>query len=156
MNQSLTAECRQEHVLVVEPNRNLSWKATKWVMFFFACCLFIVAAYFTSVGAWLVIPFAGIEFIVIGTALYQQCCYAHQKQIISIDDNAVSVSEKGRQLISIPKPWLKIVHKHDPHGWYSSRLYIGAHGRFVELGKYLIESERKRLADDIRGVLQGV
>ena len=70
---------RPSDVLVIQPNRSLSWSTTKGVFVFFALCLGLVAGYFYSLGAWLVIPFAGLELLIIGLGLYLQCCRAHQK-----------------------------------------------------------------------------
>ncbi len=151
-------ECsRDDTILVVQPNRNLSWNSTKLVFLFLALCLTAVAYYFYSLGAWLVIPFAGLELLVIGLGLYLQCCHAHQQQVIQIKDNVVSVQDgrNGRQQICYPKAWLEIVQIHDPKEWYPSRLLIGAHGRFIEIGKFLIDSERDSLADNLRRAIQG-
>jgi len=143
-------------VLVIQPNRNLSWKTTKQVFLFLACCLFAVAAYFFSLGAWLITPFVGLELLVIGVGLYLQCLSAHRQQIIQIGEENISITDcKGRQLASFPKAWLKVVHTRDPKGWYPSRLFIGSHGKYVEIGKNLVESERNTLADNLRCAIQG-
>ena len=34
-------------------------------------------------------------------------------------------------------------------------LFIGSHGKYVEIGKYLIESERETLANNLRCTIQG-
>ncbi|MGD8588839.1 MAG: DUF2244 domain-containing protein [Chromatiales bacterium] len=143
-------------VLVIQPNRNLSWKTTKRVFLFIASCLLIVACYFYSLGAWLVTPFVGLELLIIGLGLYLQCLNAHRQQIIQIDEETISLSDcKGRQIASFPRAWLKVVQTRDPRGWYPSRLFIGSHGRYVEIGKNLVENERNRLADNLRCAIQG-
>jgi uncharacterized membrane protein len=143
-------------VLVIQPNRNLSWKTTKRVFLVITCCLLAVACYFFSLGAWLVTPFVGLELLVIGLGLYLQCLSAHQQQIIQIGEETISLSDcKGRQFASFPRAWLKVVQTRDPKGWYPSRLFIGSHGRFVEIGKNLVESERNKLADNLRCAIQG-
>jgi uncharacterized membrane protein len=145
-----------DSVLVIQPNRNLSWKTTKLVFLFITSCLLAVAGFFLSLGAWLVTPFVGLELLVIGIGLYLQCLTAHRRQIIQIDEETISLTDcKGRQLASFPKAWLKIIQTRDPRGWYPSRLFIGSHGRYVEIGKNLIESERNSLADNLRCAIQG-
>lgn len=156
MVESSTPSSRHGAVLVVQPNRNLTWRKTKLVFLFLSACIVAVSSYFASLGAWLVLPFAGIEILVIGLGLYLQCCHAHQQQVIEIDDRTVSVSHGRRHLVSFPTSWTKVVQSQDPKGWYPGRLCIGAHGRYIELGKYLIESERLALANNLRSALQGV
>ena len=144
-------------VWVVEPNRNLTWRNTKLVFLFLALCLITVTGYFASLGAWLVIPFTGFEILVIGLGLYLHCCRSHRRQIIRIDEASVSISNgrQDAQPTRFPKAWSRIVHTRDPKGWYPSRLFIGSHGRFIEIGKFLIESERDSLADHLRCAIQG-
>ena len=50
---------------VVSPNCALSWRTTKYLIWFFAACFAVVGAYFASLGAWLVLPFAGLELAVL-------------------------------------------------------------------------------------------
>ena len=152
------AECsRRDAVLVIQPNRNLSWGKTKLVLVFMALCLTSIGCYFLYHGAWLVVPFVGLELLVIGIGLYMQCCHAHQQQVIRIDAHNVSISDRraGTEPVRFPRAWLSIVETHDPSGWYPSRLCIGSHGKFIEIGNYLTDSERHLLADNLRCATQG-
>ncbi|MCG7946317.1 MAG: DUF2244 domain-containing protein [Candidatus Thiodiazotropha taylori] len=147
-----------EAVLIINPNRNLTWQQSKWLFFFFAFCCSAVAAYFYSIGAWLVLPFAGLEILLIGIAIYCQSCCAHSKQIIRIDSKHVRVINSGRVESEkcFHKSWLKIIRNRDPSGWYPSRLLIGSHGQFVEVGKDLIEEERETLAHNLKSAIEGI
>jgi uncharacterized membrane protein len=147
---------QQDTVLVIQPNRNLTWRKTKLLFLFLALCLSAVAWYFMSLGAWLVVPFTGLELFVIGVGLYLHCCYSHQQQVIQVDSDQVLVyqGQSDSPPVRFPKAWSKIVHTRDPKGWYPSRLFIGSHGKFIEIGKYLIESERDTLADNLRCAIQ--
>ena len=145
---------RGDAVFVIQPNRNLSWKRTKLVFFCLAFCICSVAAYFVYKGAWLVLPFTGLELIVLGLGLYLQCCHAYRKEVVSVGERAVSVND-GRREFMFSKAWLSIIHSQDSTGWYPSRLVIGSHGRFIEIGDFLVESERNRLAEDLRCAIQG-
>ena len=152
------AECsRCDAVLVIQPNKSLSWNQTKLVILFLGLCVTAIACYFLSLGAWLVVPFAGLELLVIGLGFYLQCCHAHKRQVIKVGNDEISFSDnrKSAQQVRFPRAWLKIIHTHDPHGWYPSRLFIGSHGKFIEIGEYLIESERKMLANHLRCAIQG-
>jgi uncharacterized membrane protein len=143
-------------VLVIQPNRNLSWQKTKLVFAFLALCLASIGYYFFTLGAWLVCPFVGLELLVIGLGLYLQCLSAHQREIIQIGENTISINDcKGKQLACFPRAWLKVVLTQDPKGWYPSRLFLGSHGKYVEIGKYLVEGDRNILADNLRCAIQG-
>ena len=143
--------------LTVRPNSSLSWRATKLVILFFTVCLAAVAYHFHSLGAWLVLPFLGLELLIIGSCLYLNCLRNHRHQVIHIDARNIHIKagQRGQNHSCFPRAWSKIVQTHDPRGWYPSRLFIGSHGEYIEVGKYLVESERSLLADHLRGAIQG-
>lgn len=57
--------CRAGVRLTVRPNCALGWRTTKWLIAGFGLCLVVVASWFAALGAWLVVPFAGIELLVL-------------------------------------------------------------------------------------------
>lgn len=84
-------------------------------------------------------------------------CALQFSNVIRIDADNVSVADakEGASQACFPRAWSKIVHIRDPGEWYPSRLFIGSHGKYIEIGKYLIESERKMLANNLRCTIQG-
>ncbi|MCU7815493.1 MAG: DUF2244 domain-containing protein [Candidatus Thiodiazotropha sp. (ex Lucinoma kastoroae)] len=48
-----------EAVLIIQPNRNLTWNQSKWLFLFFAFSIGLVGIYFYSLGAWLVLRWVG-------------------------------------------------------------------------------------------------
>jgi uncharacterized membrane protein len=144
-------------VFIVEPNRNLSWQQSKLLFLFLAGCVVSVACFFAYLGAWLVLPFAGFEILVIGGGIYAQSCCAHRKEIIRVDRSQVEIRDSRKQtpLKSFPRAWLKIIQIRDRGDWYPSRLLIGSQGEFFEIGKNLIEDERESLANQLRSAIEG-
>ncbi len=128
-----------------------------WFFCFWPCVLPLLAFISLLWEAWLVLPFAGLELLVIGAGLYYQSCHAHQQQIIRIDADSISISngKEGVEPVYFSRAWSKLVHTRDPSGWYPSRLFIDSHGKFIEIGKCLIESERDALADNLRCTIEG-
>lgn len=147
----------EDAVFVVQPNKNLNWNQSKWLFLFLASCIGLVALYFLSLGAWLILPFAGLEILIVGAAIYCQSCCAHSKEIIHIDATHVRVSDNRNHRADkcFHKAWLKIIQHRDPEGWYPSRLLIGSHGEYIEVGKNLLEEEREILANNIRNAIEG-
>jgi uncharacterized membrane protein len=117
----------------------------------------LLAFIFSLWEPWLVLPFAGIELLVIGFGLYLHSCHAHHQQVIRVDGDSISISDgkKGVQQACFPRAWSKVVHTRDPAEWYPGRLFIGSHGEYIEIGKYLIESERETLANNLRCTIEG-
>jgi uncharacterized membrane protein len=120
-------------------------------------CVALISLYFASLGAWLVLPFTGLEILVIGGAIYAQSCCAHRHQIIRVDRTQIEIHDTRKPALSktFPRAWSRIVQTRDFKGWYPSRLLIGSHGEFVEIGKHLMEDERESLANQLRYTIEG-
>lgn len=138
--------------IILRPNRSLSWRGTK--LFFLGMCVLLgaVGSVFTWLGFWLVLPFAGLELLLLGSGLYLVARSGDQREVISIDAESVCI-EKGRrhpeQRWVMVRLWARVVLERCPRQWYPSRLLIRSHGRAVEVGRFLNEDERRRLASEL-------
>ena len=144
--------CRFE----IRPNCALSWPWTKRLFWFFACCLAAVAGYFASVGAWLVLPFAGLELAVLGAGLYLSALAGHTREVIEVGEAGIKVLRGRRNLTEVarfPAHWTLVALRRDPRGWYPSRLLLTCHGRGIEIGAKLVETEREVLASSLEKTL---
>ena len=134
---------------VIRPNCALSWRATKYLLWFFAACFTAVGAYFASLGAWLVLPFAGLELVVLVGGFYLSAIAAHTREVIEIDGPVLRIMRGGRQLeevASFPANWTRVSLLRDPRGWYPSRLLLRCHGRRLEIATKIVDAEREELA----------
>jgi uncharacterized membrane protein len=137
----------------IRRNCALSWRATKYLVLFFACCFGAVGAYFASIGAWLVLPFAGLEFVVLAAGFYFSALAGHSREVIEIRGPVVRVLRGRRRLEEIesfPANWTRVQLWRDPRGWYPSRLVLRCHGRGLEVAAKVVEAEREELASALR------
>jgi uncharacterized membrane protein len=144
-----------ETTYVLQPNRSLDKGQVCLATGIIAAALMGVALYFSMQGAWMVIPFTGLEAAVLLAAVYMQCKWSKQRQVVEIGETTVRTS-KGADTgegVSFPRGWLKISLIEAPCSWHPKRLIIGSHGRYVEIGAFLEESERERLAARLRSTL---
>ena len=120
------------------------------------CCLGI-GMLFALYGYWPVLPFAGLEVIVLGIAFYRCLSRSQLREVVTVGSEVVSV-EKGRQQPQqrweCPRAWARVVLEHAPIAWYPRRLMVAFQGRRVEIGQFLNEEERGVLADELRQALQ--
>ena len=116
----------------------------------------VVAAISLAIGFWfllhgypLVLPFSGLETLAVAVAFYVVLREGERREVVSVFPDRVVV-EKGRrqadEQTSFDRSWARIRLAHSPRRWYPSRLSIGSHGRFVELGHFLTNGERESLA----------
>lgn len=141
---------------IIRSNCSLSWTWMKRLFGFLACCLGAVATYFVSIGAWLVLPFAGLELLLIGAGIYANARWTHRREVVEVGGNDLRVLRGGRALAEIkrlPRHWTRVTMRQDPRGWYPSLLLLECHGQRIEVGKALVETERLQLANDLRSKL---
>lgn len=124
-------------------------------MFFSAVCSLSLAVAIGCLllGAWPVLPFTGLEILLVAVCLYLIARRAEDYEVIAIRDDRVevrqgSLAKQGRSC-SFPRAWARAILQRHATGWYPSRLTIRSHGREVEVGRCLNEEERERLARDL-------
>jgi uncharacterized membrane protein len=117
---------------------------------------FGIAGAFALNGAWLVLPFAGLEMLILGAALYSVARRCASWQLITIDADTiniyVSVSAEA-PLATLKRAWARLELRTEENKWYPPRLTIRSHGQVVEIGRCLNEAERRSLASKLSKVL---
>lgn len=102
------------------------------------------------------LPFAGLEVIVLGIAFYRCLLRSQLREVVTVSAEVVSV-EKGRhqpqERWECPRAWARVVLEHAPIAWYPRRLTVAFQGRRVEIGRFLNEEERGVLADELQQLI---
>lgn len=148
-------EC--QYCYVLRPNRSWSWRQN--LLFFGGLCVvtLIAVAPLAVMGFWPVLPFAGLELLAVGVGLYRVICRCHECEVICVAADSIRI-ERGRnrpqQSWVLTRTWAQVVLKACPRQWYPSRLLIRAHGKTVEVGRFLVEEERKKLAQELTRCLR--
>ena len=146
----------QDSTFTLCPNSSLSWTGVKLAFSVLFVSLVVVAGYFVSIGAWLVAPFTGVEALVLAAGMYLSSRRGATREIIRIDEDAVTVYRGRRTLREIARfqrCWARVKLLQDAKNWYPSKLFIGSHGWVIEIGNDLIENERAQLAKDLTAIL---
>jgi uncharacterized membrane protein len=135
--------------IVVCPNCSLTLRGA--VLFFASLCAlsFTVAGLLALRGMWPILPFAGLEMILVAWALHSSLARRYQAEIITLTDSDVSVESRDRahcRRIVFPRHWAQVKLRRPASRLHPSRLTIESHGRQCELGSFLTEEERCGLA----------
>lgn len=150
--------------LVIRPNCSSTWRQSLGLLVAVALPLLTVAVVLAWQGFWLVLPFAGLELAVLFGSLYAVGRAAQRCQVVTIGPTTVVV-EKGSatwrrsrppvavQRLEFARGWVRIERAQDPGRRDTSRLWIGAFGRRVEVGEFLVEAEREILAGELRRLI---
>lgn len=142
---------------LIRPNCSLSWRST--VRFY--CGIFTVsfgiAIAFAIQGAWLILPFAGLEMLVLGIALYTVARHNARWQEIDIDRDSIRITEHASSRVqrqSFQRAWAKVVLEPPAIRGHAAKLCIRSHGRSVEVGGCLNEYEKRQLAEQLGRALR--
>lgn len=133
----------------IRPNCSLSVRGAQG--FFLAACVapLSIAAFLALRGFWPVLPFAGLELLVLGWALRASLERRHHRQHITVTEEAVRVESRRRDALEqvvFPRHWARVKLRRPAARLHPSRLVIESHGRQCELGSFLTEEERRGLA----------
>jgi uncharacterized membrane protein len=112
-----------------------------------------IAAAFAVFGAWLILPFAGLEMLVLYLAFRYVERHAADYELIEIDGDRVRVEcfdggNTHREALS--RHWAQVVVNRD-----GSRLALRSHGRELEIGRSMNDAQRLELAQALRRRLRG-
>ncbi len=143
------ADSQSGHLVwVVRPTLSLTWpEAKRWL-----CLISTIPLASGSLFLWfgipLVLAFAGLEVGLLWAAFYSIQRKGQWCETIDLSPG-ILVVEKGRlepsQREEFDPAWVQ-VHLAEPGGWHPGRLMLRSHGRSIELGSFLTESERQMLA----------
>lgn len=115
-----------------------------------------IAMGFTALGLWLVLPFSGAEWLLLAYAFKTSLAHAQQREVVTIDEASVRL-EKGRdgpeQVYRFQRAWLALDWMKPVLRGHPSRLAFRSHGKQVEVGGFLAEEEREKLARELRRIL---
>jgi uncharacterized membrane protein len=111
----------------------------------------IIAFACSLAGAWMVLPFAGLELLGVAYAFYLIHCHAGDYESITITGDSVAIEQRSYKNISqvvFHRCWAKIVLRDCPGG--EQRLWLRSHGKEVEIGRYMNNEERLFLARQLQ------
>jgi uncharacterized membrane protein len=148
-----------EQRIELAPNCSLKPAGARW--FFGATCLFSLSLSLPLLieGYWPVLPFWALEMAGLGLALYMSMQRRHCTQTVLITESAVSLvtrSQRGEAKQEFARHWAKVRLRSPPGRLGTSRLTIESSGRAYEVGSFLTEEDRCRLARRLGRLVGGI
>ncbi len=139
----------QELTIQIAPNCSL--RPHSAALFFGSICAvsFAIAGFLAMRGMWPVLPFAGLEMLVLAWALRLSMRRRYYSQTIRLTDEHVLVETRNGskvQQIEFTRHWARVKLRDAEFRLHPSRLLIESHGRACEIGGFLNEEERRALA----------
>lgn len=135
------------------PNRSLGARGRRWVLGAFALTASVVCAFAAAVGAWPVMPFAGLELVGLALAFRMLSRHDGDFERLEVGDDEIRWeardAERHSSLVA-HRPWARVEMRDR-----GSRctLCLAYAGRRVPLGRLLSDEGRRSLAESLRARL---
>jgi uncharacterized membrane protein len=117
----------------------------------------LIAGGFWGLGLWLVVPFSGVEWLILAYALRWSLRNSELMEVVTIDPVRVVV-ERGRrrpeQRFEFQRAWVQLRWREPRFRGYPGNLELRSHGKQVVLGEFLPETERKKLMQELGRILK--
>ena len=140
---------------VLRPNRSMTWRQTQMFYALISSVTLAVACGFALLGYWPVLPFAGLELLLLGVGFWLCAASGRVTEVISIGETIIV--EKGTHtpqcVWQAPRAWVQVTLRQPRIAWYPSKLVLRSHGREVPLGDFLGEEERRELAAKLKALV---
>lgn len=142
---------------ILLPNASLKQSQAKVLLGLVGLGMTVIGGGFAWVGAWPVLPFAGIELGLLGYGLRWSLRQSAVREIITIDSAKIRVERAAAGgtawRFEFYRAWVRIDWAGPRGPNEPSRLYLGSYGRWVEIGAFLIEEEKAALVRSLRQAL---
>ena len=151
------------YTIIARPNNSLSPDDSIKLLAAMATVAFLIAIGFASIGAWLVLPFAGLEILAFTYAFYTIYLHADDFESITIEEDRVVVEKRNYKESTktvFQRYWAQVNVRDvltikGSNG--KSALFISSHGNEVEFGRNFISDEQRTLlARDLRQKLKNI
>lgn len=138
-----------EYLLVAHRNDSLSRSDRQRAFYLLFGISILIALAFTALGAWPVLPFAGLEMAVLFAAFRYVDRHASDYECLEIDGDRVRIEIRDgadvRQ-VALDRHWVQVVMRESGG---QRCLALRSHGREVEFGRHLTNDERERVGREL-------
>ena len=147
---SITTESASGLLSEIHVSANCSLTPRGAVVFFTGVLIasFSVAGYFAWHGFWPILPFAGLEMLVLGWVLGISMRRGRRLEVVTVYGDRIEIRHGDggpSERMVFPRHWAGVHLEKGRFRGHPSRLTISCHGRSCEVGALLVESERKSL-----------
>ena len=146
------------HRYLIRPNRSIdSREATLLVASVAVFSMVIAGGLSILFGAWPILPFAGLEVLMLAYVVWRVQRNAGAYEVLELDEKDVLIERHGfstRDTVSFQRYWCRVELVESRRRNHPSRLYVGSHGKRVRIGECLTDEERESLAERLGACLR--
>lgn len=140
-------------VITLSPNQSASWKETKTIIIIMVVLVMVIAVGWTLSGAWVILPFAGLEVGLFAYFMYRVCKQGFAQQIITISENLVLI-ESGIQRREVARTYnrdlLSFEVTETERDWHLPDIIVCLENYRLSIGEFLNQDDRMLLKDALK------
>lgn len=126
--------------ILLTPNRSLSWRGNLRFLLSLVVLSLVVMAGMVTVGAWVVLPFFGLELSALAGALYYTARRCRQQEVLVVEVERLRL-EKGiyrkQAEWAWPRRYTRVLMEVPRHPWTPPALYLSHRDTRVALAPFL-------------------
>lgn len=134
--------------IALHPNRSASWATNRRVILGLGSFTFLVALAWSFIGAWMVLPFAGLEIALLAVLLTRVSRRVYGKQVIHVDRDTIRIEcsiDRALQSWSFPRTATRIHLIAPGHPLDGPSFRICHHQSVIAIGDFLNPDDREIL-----------
>jgi uncharacterized membrane protein len=147
--------------IIARHNNSLTPNAAVKLLAALAIIVLIVGVGFAHMGAWLVLPFAGLEILAFAYAFFYIYLHSADFESITIENDSVVIEKRNYKEVTttvFQKHWAQVnLREVASVGGVigKSGLFIRSHGKEVEFGRnFMNDEQRVKLARELKQKLK--
>ena len=139
--------------IILSPNLSANWRTNVKLMYLVTVIAIIVSTGFALAGAWLILPFAGIEVGALFALVYYVSRKCNRKEVIIVSEDSLKVERGYRRPEEqwiCDRFWVRAVVGGSSHPWHPDRIILRCRQREIEVGAFLNDKDKQRLVNELR------
>ncbi len=149
-------ECHKQQTrihIVLRPNCSADWQSNRRILLFIALANTLFASGFIAIGAWMILPFMGLELLLLWWLLRRVFQQLQFKQVIRLDSDRLTI-ENGfiypLQKWDWPRECASVLVRSKPHPLEPFKISLNHQGQEVALGEFLNQEDRQNLLNSLQ------
>ena len=152
----ITEQLDNGYRLSLMPNSSISWQGSLLFLGLISFPITIIGLTFLFYGAPIILPFAGLEILIVATALYVVFKKSSKKEVITLTKEKLTI-EKGRfrpdSVSEFIREWSYVFVEKPSHHWYPIKIVISSKGEKIPVGNFLTEEEKKEFVSSLEEII---
>lgn len=148
-----TEETEQSLRIVLSPNRSMSWRGNQIFLLGMIVLSAVISIGFAMLGAWVILPFAGLEMLALGSALYYVSWKLSYQQVVTLKPDSVSIDKgvyRPRKSWLLQRDQVSLSIEPEQHPWSTPAIALRHQQELIELGEFLNQSDCTKLLKLLR------